>query len=223
MHAKDFRLKAWSALSGNWGTMIVIALIVALISGACGSTAVIGIGAVVLLLIEGPLALGSAIANLKLVRKEGVQISNVFDGFKNFMSAFVLALLNGIFVFLWSLLFIIPGIIKSYSYSMGMYILADNPAMEADAARKKSMEMMRGNKWRLFCLDCSFIGWWLLCILTFGALSLLVVPYHDAARAEFYRNLIAEKNGGFDSQEFIQHTETYNNGGSEPPLNADEL
>ncbi|MDE7085033.1 MAG: DUF975 family protein, partial [Clostridia bacterium] len=207
MFAKDFRRNAWAALSGNWGTMVLIALIVVLISGACGGAAFIGIGAVVLLLIEGPLGLGMAIANLKLIRRQGVEISNVFDGFKNFASAFLLYLLNSIFIALWTLLFIIPGIIKSYSYSMGVYILADNPTMDANSARKKSMEMMRGNKWRLFCLDFSFIGWYLLCILTFGILTLWVSPYHSAARAEFYQHLVSQNNGGnVNGQEYTQHT-----------------
>lgn len=215
MFAKDFRRNAWSALSGNWGTMVLITLIVALISGACGGLAFIGIGAIVLLLIEGPLGLGMAIANLRLIRRQGVEISNAFDGFKNFASAFLLYLLNSIFTALWTLLFIIPGIIKAYSYSMGVYILADNPSMDANSARKKSMEIMHGNKWRLFCLDISFIGWYLLCILTLGILTLWVSPYHEAARAEFYQHLVSGNSGGYtNAQDYTQHTDRNNNGGS---------
>ena len=215
MFAKDFRRNAWSALSGNWGTMVLITLIVALISGACGGLAFIGIGAIVLLLIEGPLGHGMAIANLRLIRRQGVEISNAFDGFKNFVSAFLLYLLNSIFTALWTLLFIIPGIIKAYSYSMGVYILADNPSMDANSARKKSMEIMHGNKWRLFCLDISFIGWYLLCILTLGILTLWVSPYHEAARAEFYQHLVSGNSGGYtNAQDYTQHTDRNANGGS---------
>ena len=65
--------------------------------------------------------------------------------------------------------------------------------MGANAARKRSMELMRGNKWRLFCLHCSFIGWLLLCILTLGILTLWIAPYLQTAQAEFYRDLIAER------------------------------
>lgn len=82
-----------------------------------------------------------------------------------------------------------PGIIKALSYSMSWYILCDDPKVGANAARKRSMELMRGHKWKLFCLSLSFIGWWLLCILTLGILSLWVVPYQQTALAHFYRSL----------------------------------
>ena len=227
MYAKDFRRKAWSKLSGKWGTFILICLISALISGACGgistvarSNAVIGavfsvIGVIISALVGGPLGLGVSECFLKLVREQRVEIGNMFDGFKNFVKGFVLQLINTIFIALWSLLFVIPGIIKAYSYSMSFYILADNPEMDANDARKKSMEMMRGYKWRLFCLDLSFIGWYILCILTLGILTLWISPYHNAARAEFYQNLLAEKNGGnVNSQDFTQHADINANGGS---------
>lgn len=72
---------------------------------------------------------------------------------------------------------------------MSWYILCDDPKVGANAARKRSMELMRGHKWKLFCLSLSFIGWWLLCILTLGILSLWVVPYQQTALAHFYRSL----------------------------------
>lgn len=223
MYAKDFRHRAWSKLSGKWVTFLLICLIASLISGACGSIStfsrsneIIGavfsvIGFIVSALVGGPLELGVSACFLKLVRGQHVEIGNMFDGFKNFVKGFVLQLINSIFIALWTLLFIIPGIIKAYSYSMSFYILSDNPEMEANAARKKSMEMMHGYKWRLFCLDFSFIGWYILCILTLGILTLWVVPYHNAARAEFYQNLLDEKNGGNANS---QQPDFGNNGGS---------
>lgn len=200
LKAKNFRQHAWSALGGKWGTMMVITLIVNLISGACSGLSVAGgIGAIVLLLITGPLNLGVAMANLKVIREQRVEIENTFDGFKNFGNAFLLSLINKIFIILWSLLLIIPGIIKTYSYSMSFYILADNPDMGSNSARKASMQLMRGNKWRLFCLDFSFIGWYLLGVLTFGILLLWVHPYHKAARAAFYQDL---ENNNYKEQPF---------------------
>ena len=83
----------------------------------------------------------------------------------------------------------IPGIIKSYSYAMTMYILADHPEMAPLDAIAESKRIMTGNKWRLFCLDLSFIGWLVLCILTFGILTLWVAPYQQCARAEFYESI----------------------------------
>ena len=181
MRARDFRQRAWSAMS------------VSLISGALGGLSIIGVGAIALLLITGPLALGVTHVYLSVVRGGSAELSDTFSGFKNFASAFLLQLLIEIFTALWSLLFIIPGIIKSYSYSMSFYILHDNPQMPANEARKMSMQMMRGNKWRLFCLDLSFIGWFLLSILTFGILLFWVEPYQGVARAEFYQNLLEEQ------------------------------
>ena len=77
----------------------------------------------------------------------------------------------------------------SYAYSMSYYILKDNPELSANEARKQSIEMMRGNKWRLFCLDFSFIGWSLLSMFTFGILMLWVTPVMQASHAAFYESL----------------------------------
>lgn len=192
LKAKDFRQRAWSRLNGNWVNAIVMVLIVSVITGACAGLSFTGVGAVAVILISGPLSLGLAQQFLKLVRGGSMEISRLFDGFKNFLNAFLLGLVNSIFIALWSLLLVVPGIIKSYAYSMSFYILADNPDMSQSAARQRSIDLMNGNKWRLFCLDLSFIGWYLLCALTFGILTLWVEPYHEAARAEFYQELLAE-------------------------------
>lgn len=158
--------------------------------GVCSALSAIYIGGIVSLLVSGPFALGLTWISLTVVRGGNPKIEMLFSGFKQFGRAFLLNLLIGIFVFLWALLLIIPGIIKAYSYSMSFYILADNPEMSANDARKKSMEMMQGNKWRLFCLHFSFIGWGLLCILTLGILTFWVMPYEQAAEAEFYQSLL---------------------------------
>lgn len=193
MKARDYRRAAWEKLRGKWGTMAIATLIYALILGACGALSLIYIGGFAALFLTGAFALGLAIMALTAARKQEVRAAQLFDGFKNYGSSLALYLLIAIFTALWTLLFIIPGIVKAYSYSMSWYILADNPQMGANAARKRSMELMRGNKWRLFCLHCSFIGWLLLCILTLGILTLWIAPYLQTAQAEFYRDLIAER------------------------------
>ena len=101
-------------------------------------------------------------------------------------------LLRSLYILLWSLLFIIPGIIAGYRYAMTSYILAEHPDMRAGDAISYSKEMMKGNKWRLFCLHCSFIGWGILCLFTFGIGNLWLLPYKQAAEAAFYRE-ISEK------------------------------
>ena len=87
------------------------------------------------------------------------------------------------------LLFIIPGIIASYSYAMTPYILAEHPELKAREAMQKSKEMMDGHRWRFFCLQMSFFGWALLSILTLCIGLLWLVPYEYAAYAAFYREV----------------------------------
>lgn len=197
IYAKDFRNCARQHLGGKWtggcwSQFAVIMLVYFLINIVVSALSYIYIGWVVDLVISGSIALGIAEISLRVVRADDMRTEDFFSGFKNFGSAFVLNLVNTIFIFLWSLLLIIPGIIKSYSYSMSFFILRDNPQMPASSARRASMEMMRGNKWRLFCLRFSFIGWFLLSILTFGILLLWVVPYELTSEVEFYQSLLPQ-------------------------------
>lgn len=195
--AKDFRQAAWEDQRGKWGTMALIAFVSTLITGACGLLAYIDyylgiLGSIALLLIGGALSLGMAFAVLTTARRGEPRVEMLFSGFRRFGASLALYLLIAVFTFLWTLLLIIPGIIKAYSYSMSYFILVDCPEMPANQARKQSMALMQGHKWRLFCLDLSFIGWWLLCILTLGILSFWVLPYQQTARAKFYQDLIGE-------------------------------
>ncbi|MBQ9833388.1 MAG: DUF975 family protein [Clostridia bacterium] len=186
MVAKDFRNKAWAALKGKWGTFALIAFIYSLIVSAVTAT---GIGSMLTVIVSGPLTLGVSIVSLKVIRGFDIDLKDMFEGFNNFLNSFLLGLVNAIFVFLWSLLFFVPGIIKQLSYSMSYYIMAENPEISQSDARKKSMEMMQGHKWRLFCLQFSFIGWILLSILTLGILLFWIMPYMQTAAAAFYEDL----------------------------------
>ena len=109
-------------------------------------------------------------------------------------------LLMTIMVFLWSLLLIIPGIIKWFSYAMTPFILEENPELSASEAIHRSRMMMRGHKFDLFYLYLSFIGWFILCILTAGIGFLWLGPYVDTALAAFYEEVKADYalNGGLD-------------------------
>ena len=192
MKAKQFRQNAWKSLHGQWGTMASACFFFILIQVTCAALSFFYIGGFAALFLTGALTLGFAQMALTAARTEKVRFGQLFDGFKNYESSLALYILILIFTFLWTLLLIIPGIIKSYSYSMSYFILADHPQMPANQARKYSIELMKGNKWRLFCLDFSFIGWILLSILTLGILSFWIVPYRETARAEFYRYLVSE-------------------------------
>ena len=115
LRARDFRQRAWSALTGKWGIMVLITLIVSLIGGACAGLSWFVVGAIAGFIISGPLMLGLAFVNLKVARGGYAEIGDTFEGFKNFANSFILYVLNTIFVALWSLLLVVPGIIKSYS------------------------------------------------------------------------------------------------------------
>ena len=119
-----------------------------------------------------------------------------FDGFvKDFGGNFLLFFMSGLFVALWSLLFIIPGIVASYSYAMSYYIKNDHPEYKWNECIKESKKMMKGYKWKLFCLDLSFIGWRIVAFfIPFGIGTLFLNPYTHAAYAAFYEELKAQNN-----------------------------
>lgn len=122
---------------------------------------------IVVFVVGGAAKMGYAIFNLNLVDGREARFSDLFSQFGRIGSGIIMNLLMGIFTFLWSLLFVIPGIIKTYSYAMTPFILAEHPEISENAAITRSREMMNGNKWRLFCLGFSFIGWELLIIAPF--------------------------------------------------------
>ena len=174
--------QAKESLSGNWGTAIGVYLIAMVLISVLTTT---GIGG----LFTGLISFGLCSAFLSVIRVKTMKIENLFDCTKNFGTVFVANILMGIYTFLWSLLFVIPGIVKSYSYAMTNYILLDNPNMTASEAITESRKMMDGHKFELFILDLSFIGWYFLSVFTFGILLLYVEPYMMATRAAFYENL----------------------------------
>jgi len=188
MRAKDFKTKAWDMLRTHYWMLFLASLIVSLVLGG-GSFTII-----VLVVLGGPLTVGLNLMYLKSYRENNARIETIFsvfnDGFANYIAGYIL---KAIFTFLWTLLLIIPGIIKSYSYAMTEYILADNPEMDGIEAITKSRELMNGNKWRLFCLHFSFIGWMLLSILTLGIGFFFLTPYMQAATTAFYLDLIGEE------------------------------
>jgi uncharacterized membrane protein len=149
-------------------------------------TLVLSIG---ILITNGAFTLGFAGYFLKRIRGEEIATKNIFDGFNRFLPSFLLTLLTGLFTCLWALLLIIPGIIKSLGYSMAFYIMYDNPEIKPLEALKKSQIMMKGYKGKLFLLQLSFIGWALLCVLTFGVGYFWLYPYINLSMANFYENL----------------------------------
>lgn len=132
---------------------------------------------------------GYARFNLGLLDREKTEFETLFAYFPNWKTTAVSQLLRDVYILLWSLLLVIPGIMASYSYAMTDYILAENPELTAGEAISRSKAMMAGNRWRLFCLHVSFIGWMILSALTLGIGDLFLRPYREAAAAAFYREV----------------------------------
>jgi uncharacterized membrane protein len=181
---REIRALARSQLKGGWLEAVLIVLLYCVIISA--ASAVFGIGQ---LIVGGPLVLGLCAFFLNKARGQSAKIDNLFEGFKTFVSGLVLYLLYTLFICLWSLLFVIPGLIKALSYSMCFFIMRDNPGIGAMEAINLSRKMMNGYKMKLFLLYLSFIGWGLLACLTFGIGFLWLLPYISLSEANFYEEL----------------------------------
>jgi uncharacterized membrane protein len=145
---------------------------------------------IVYLIIGGAVGIGYSNFNLDIIDGREARIGTLFDSFDQWKTGFVARLLSSLYVTFWSMLFLIPGVIASYSYSMMHFVMAENPDMSANEAIRESKRLMKGNKWRFFCLQLSFIGWELLAIFFTAGIGLLwVVPYQQAAYAAFYRDI----------------------------------
>ncbi|MGN1375848.1 MAG: DUF975 family protein [Prevotella sp.] len=188
----EYKNQALAALDGKWSFAALVTIIYVILMDAPSSVfsyvqlVTAGLIATLLLL---PLQYGYNVLWLGLVREEKVDYGTLFDGFKDYLRVLLTMLLVGIYTFLWSLLLIVPGIVKSYSYSMTPYILKDNPELSYDAAIEESMKLMSGHKMKLFLLDLSFIGWFILCCLTLGIGFIFLIPYMECAHARFYEDL----------------------------------
>ncbi len=187
-----YREQARGFLGTTWKPYALAMLIYMAITLGVSAT---GIGSIASLIIAGPFALALSIMSLKAIKGQGVEVMNIFSGFENFVNALILCLYQGLIIFLWSLLLIVPGILKSLSYSMTFYILAENPDMKAKQAMEESKSLMEGHRWEYFKLQFSFIGWLILSVFTFGILILWVSPYMDIATAAFYEDLKIQKYG----------------------------
>lgn len=147
------------------------------------------------LLIGGAVELGLNRYSLDLVtRQNQPAFGTLFSRFSFWGKAFGLRFMTSLFTFLWALLFIIPGIVASYRYALAPYLMAENPDIGVMEAIARSKELMRGNKGRLFCLQFSFIGWYLLSTLTLGIGTLWVAPYRKIAETAFYLDVTGRAN-----------------------------
>ena len=180
---KTLMTQARESLKNSWGIAIITYIIFTAIM--VGIQFIPILGSIVGLLISGPMSIGLAVFALSLSRDKNVQISQIFDGFPKFLVGLGTYILMCIFIFLWALLLIIPGIIACFRYSQVWFILSEDESIGAMDAISKSKEMMVGNKWKLFCLYCRFIGWGILCTLTLGLGFIILYPYFGVSAAKF--------------------------------------
>ncbi len=199
-------------MSAAFGQGFAIAFSVLAVVGA--------IFAITTLIIGGAVRLGYASFNLNLIDRKDAKFGDLFSQMNRKWRGFCMNFFTGLYIFLWSLLFVIPGIVKSYAYAMTPYILAEHPEMSANDAIGESQFIMTGHKWKLFLLHLSFIGWGFLAALPpmivlipvfitqapiekmFAAILmaipltagyLFLMPYIEAAQAAFYRDITAPK------------------------------
>ena len=228
MTYSDYRRIARENLAGNWGQSILVAF-VASICGALLTRVSFSINidaeilselpmfiqrylalmgniagklAIVQFVVGGTVQLGYTQYLLNQYNKAAFGIKDLFSQFHRFTQGFLQNFLRGLYVFLWALLLVIPGIVKNYSYAMTPFIMAENPDMTANEAITASRELMDGHKGELFILELTFFGWMLLNTLTLGLGSLALNPYMNATRAAFYKDLTAPA---------AQNTEFYTN------------
>ena len=195
MKRAELKAKAKEQIKGKIGILLVISLVIAALSALV--TLVVGlipyVGKVIAPLVVAP-AFSLSLVRVMLGITAGTEpkVGDAFCGFDDYWSALKLHLLSGLYIFLWSLLLVIPGIIKTYAYSMSVYILAENKGKSARECIKESVAMTMGYKVDLFVLGLSFIGWGLLSCITFGIALIWVMPYMQATYANAY-NLLKSK------------------------------
>lgn len=194
--SKSLRIKAWNMLKGgNYWNLFIATLIFSLVFSINSLSAYLPAGSnLIAILIGAPISVGMATVYLNSFRQIKFRFEDLFEPFKTmYFKTLVLYILKLIYIVLWTLLFIIPGIIKALAYSLSSYIINDNPDLDANDAITKSKELMNGNKWRLFKLMFSYLGWIILGLLAFGVGIFFVIPYIEAGLTAFYLDVIKEE------------------------------
>ncbi len=182
---EEIKGQAKAQIQGKIGMLFLIMLLFGAIGAA--SNMVFFVGS---LIVVPPMMLGYYYVYLDVCAGGEADVNRLFEGFKRMGQAICLYLLVVIFTFLWSLLFLIPGIIKAISYSQSFLILAEHPEMTASEALNESKRIMDGHKWEYFVLMLSFLGWELLASCTCGILYIWLAPYMTATYVNYYHKLV---------------------------------
>lgn len=177
---KQLMVEARQSLKNNWNNAVGTNFIFGLI-GIIGSD--------FSLIIGGPMQTGLSTFSLSIARNKKAELKQLFEGFNNFANSLVAYLLMTLYVVLWALLLIIPGIIAAIAYSQTFYILAEDKNISGPDALRKSKKMMDGKKGKYLGLCLRFTGWFLLSILTLGIGFLWLMPYANVSFAKFYEDV----------------------------------
>lgn len=204
----DFVRDARASMFGQTGTCVGATLLLGLTFTVLLGTSVVADGVygedsltaltceIVVEILLNLLWVGFCASCLGLAKDNSFSVPKIFTGFSSFgrfIKILVLVILENIFLTLWTLLLVVPGVIKWYAYSMDYFVRLDNPDFGTLETITESRRLMDGNKFRLFKLQCRFAGWFLLCCVTCGLAALWVLPYYYTAKAHFYLEIKAEK------------------------------
>ena len=189
------------------GSLILTAFnVIQTLSSPTGEPGVLGlliymVLTVIFSLVLGAIQYGYYVYSLKVFKKENTGVMELFSHFPMMLKVLGLSLYMGLFIWLWSLLFIIPGIIAALRYSQAFYVLAENPDMSIRDCVIESKLLMKGHLWEFIILGLSFILWILLALITFGIGYLYVVPYMQITMAGYYLSL---KPAPYEQETFTQ-------------------
>ncbi|WP_439033515.1 DUF975 family protein [Bacillus paranthracis] len=205
----DLKGEALDSLEGKWGLAVGATLLISVLIMAFNfiidfsftqtfsweDTKNSTIVDIITTFMVGPLTLGGYYLALHIIREKDARIGHIFRWFtegSKFIKSFLLYIVVNIYIFLWCLLFIIPGIIKSFSYAMTYFIINDHPEYSINQAITESRRMMDGHKMEYFILCLSFIGWFILSCITLGIGFLWLIPYFYTTSAAFYEEIAEE-------------------------------
>lgn len=184
MNRKALKEKSKDQLREQWGTAAITTLVYTLLLTAI--TVVPVVGSIIATIVGPVFGFGLLYYFLLIARDQKPSVSDIFAGFSNFIPIIIASILISLFTFLWSLLFIIPGIIAGYKYCFTLYALADDPDLSALQAIRRSKELTNGYKFDIFVLQFSFFGWMFLSAITCGVAALWAIPYMSVAMANYY-------------------------------------
>lgn len=188
MNRVELKTLSKEQIKGKIGVLFVIALIIGAVTAVAMLVPIMG-QVLSFFIVIPAFVLSNTCIFLKVSGGGTLQVEDAFCGFNDFWSAFKVNFLVGLFSGLWSMLLVIPGIVKSISYSMSLYILAENKGKPALECIDESKRMTEGHKLELFVLGLSFIGWLLLGYFTLGIAYIWIIPYMQTTYANVYRSL----------------------------------